>query len=68
MPHKAIWVNSDTTQEIKTVEGGYKPSAEELVVKTICVGVNPADYKYVLSTLSLSVMFFSRPAANFQAF
>ncbi|KAK7883690.1 hypothetical protein LTR67_010979 [Exophiala xenobiotica] len=46
MPHKAIWVNGDATQIIKTVEGGYKPSAEELLLKTICVGVNPGDYKH----------------------
>ncbi|KAI1611229.1 hypothetical protein EDD36DRAFT_497140 [Exophiala viscosa] len=46
MPHKAIWVNGDATQEIKTVEGGYKPSADELLLKTICVGVNPGDYKH----------------------
>ncbi|KIV84433.1 hypothetical protein PV11_00213 [Exophiala sideris] len=38
MPHKAIWVNGDATQEIKTVEGGYKPWAEELLLKTTCVG------------------------------
>ena len=45
MPHKAIWVNEDATQEIKMVEGNYRPSKGELLLKTICVGVNPGDYK-----------------------
>ncbi|KAK6064901.1 hypothetical protein SCUP234_12810 [Seiridium cupressi] len=46
MPHKAIWVKEDATQEIRTVEGNYRPSKGELLLKTICVGVNPGDYKH----------------------
>ncbi|KAH7091697.1 hypothetical protein FB567DRAFT_617346 [Paraphoma chrysanthemicola] len=46
MPHKGIWVNADTSQEIRTVEGNYSPPKGDLLLKTICVGVNPADYKH----------------------
>ena len=49
MPHKAIWVNGDATQQIRTVTGGYQPSEGELLLRTICVGVNPGDYKSVFS-------------------
>jgi hypothetical protein len=47
MPHKALWVNHDATQEVKYIEGGYKPSEGELLLKCICVGVNPGDYTWV---------------------
>lgn len=45
MPHKAIWVNEDATQEIRSVDGSYVASEGELLIKTICVGVNPGDYR-----------------------
>jgi len=45
MPHKALWVNHDATQEVKYIEGGYQPSEDELLIKSICVGINPADWK-----------------------
>jgi NADPH:quinone reductase-like Zn-dependent oxidoreductase len=45
MPHKALWVNAEKTQEVKTVEGNYTPQEEEILLKCICVGVNPADWK-----------------------
>lgn len=45
MPHWALWVNADATQEIKIVEGGYLPPQGDLLLKTICVGVNPGDWK-----------------------
>jgi hypothetical protein len=52
MPHKALWVQGDATFEIKDIEGGYKPKEDELLLKSICVGLNPADYKYTsLSTV-----------------
>jgi len=47
MPHKALWVNHDATQEVKYIEGGYKPSEGELLLKCICVGVNPGDWTYL---------------------
>jgi NADPH:quinone reductase-like Zn-dependent oxidoreductase len=46
MPHKALWVNADATQTVKYIEGGYTPGPDELLIKTICVGLNPADYKH----------------------
>ena len=46
MPHKALWINSDATQEVKYIEGGYTPGEDELLLKCICVGVNPGDWKY----------------------
>jgi hypothetical protein len=45
MPHKAIWVNADARQEIKTVEGNYIPPKGDLLLRTVCVGVNPGDFK-----------------------
>jgi hypothetical protein len=45
MPHWALWVNADATQEIKIVEGDYLPPQGDLLLKTICVGVNPGDWK-----------------------
>ena len=46
MPHKALWINEDTTQEIKDVEGNYKPGPDELLLKSLSVGLNPGDWKY----------------------
>ncbi|KAJ5365738.1 hypothetical protein N7517_008624 [Penicillium concentricum] len=46
MPHKAIWVNSDATQEVKSIPGDYKPPKGDLLLKTICVAVNPGDFKH----------------------
>jgi hypothetical protein len=50
MPHKALWINEDTTQEIKEVEGNYKPGPDELLLKSISVGLNPGDWKYLPSS------------------
>jgi NADPH:quinone reductase-like Zn-dependent oxidoreductase len=47
MPHKALWIKGDATQEIKYIEGGYTPGEDELLLKCICVGVNPGDWKYI---------------------
>ncbi|KFY65395.1 hypothetical protein V496_02587 [Pseudogymnoascus sp. VKM F-4515 (FW-2607)] len=44
MPHKGLWVNGDATQEVKYVPGDYKVEAGDLLLKTICVAVNPGDY------------------------
>ncbi|KAJ5441525.1 hypothetical protein N7491_003931 [Penicillium cf. griseofulvum] len=46
MPHKAIWVNSDATQEVKSIPGDYEPPKGDLLLKTICVAVNPGDFKH----------------------
>ncbi|KAL3484345.1 hypothetical protein BJX62DRAFT_244033 [Aspergillus germanicus] len=43
MPHKAIWVHADATQEIKTIAGDYHPPKGDLLLKTICVALNPGD-------------------------
>lgn len=48
MPHTALWVNHDASQEVKVIPGDYHPQRGELLLKCICVGVNPADWKYVL--------------------
>ena len=50
MPHKAIWVNEDATQVIKDVEGNYKPGQDEVLLKSLSVGLNPGDWKYSHST------------------
>jgi hypothetical protein len=47
MPHKAIWVHANATQEIKTIVGDYHPPKGDLLLKTICVAVNPGDFKWV---------------------
>lgn len=47
MPHKGLWVNGDATQEVKFVPGDYKVEAGDLLLKTICVAVNPGDYGLV---------------------
>lgn len=39
-------MNADATQEIKEVPGDYEVEAGDLLLKTICVAVNPGDYKY----------------------
>lgn len=43
MPDKALWLNSDSLQEVKIVPGGYVPQQDEMLLKCICVGFNPAD-------------------------
>lgn len=54
MPHKGLWVNEDATQEVKYVPGGYKVEAGDLLLKTICVAVNPGDYGLVPLQISCS--------------
>ncbi|KAF2809398.1 uncharacterized protein BDZ99DRAFT_520755 [Mytilinidion resinicola] len=46
MPHKAIWVNGNAAQEIKTVPGSYRASKGELLLRMIRVAVNAGDYKH----------------------
>jgi hypothetical protein len=52
MPHRAIWVLADATQEIRTIAGDYHPPKGDLLLKTICVAVNPGNSKWVHSDCS----------------
>jgi hypothetical protein len=45
MPHKALEVNEDKTQDVKTVQVNYTPQEDEALLRYICISVNLADWK-----------------------
>lgn len=45
MPHRPFGSTKMPLKKSKTVADCYRPSEGEILLKTICVGVNPGDYK-----------------------